>query len=337
MPVFSEFFRTLATEVYLPIEMGHSAAVWDCKAAVEMTKEWNGIDHIVLRSPQGASVRVSMHGAQVTSWRNEQGEELLFTSTKAIFKPPKAVRGGIPICFPQFGNCGVLEQHGFARNKIWTVDDNPPPLPSTDSQGKSFIDLLLKPSEEDMKGWPHSFELRLRVCLATNGDLSLISRVRNINGKAFSFSFAYHTYLSVSDISEVRIENLETLDYLDNLRQRERFTEQGDAITFESEVDRIYLSSPNVIAVLDHERKRTFVIRKEGLPDVVVWNPWEKKSKAMVDFGDEEYKQMVCVNGAVIEKPITLKPGEEWTGRLDLSVVRSTFCSDHLDFQTRGL
>lgn len=38
-------------------------------------------------------------------------------------------------------------------------------------------------------------------------------------------------------ISEVRIEGLETLDYLDNLQQRERFTEQGDALTFESEVN----------------------------------------------------------------------------------------------------
>ncbi|KAJ9188262.1 hypothetical protein P3X46_003634 [Hevea brasiliensis] len=317
--------------------MGHSAAVWDHRAAIEITKDWNGIEQVVVRNPQGASARVSLHGGQVVSWRNERGEELLFTSSKAIFKPPKAMRGGIPICFPQFGNCGSLEQHGFARNKIWTVDDNPPPLQSNDSKGKSFVDLLLKPSEEDLKCWPHSFEFRVRVLLATNGDLALISRVRNINGKPFSFSFAYHTYLSVSDISEVRIEGLETLDYLDNLCQRERFTEQGDAITFESEVDRVYLSSPNVIAVLDHERKRTFVIRKEGLPDVVVWNPWEKKSKAMVDFGDEEYKHMVCVDGAAIERPITLKPGEEWTGRLELSVVPSSFCSEHYDLQRRGL
>ena len=36
--------------------------------------------------------------------------------------------------------------------------------------------------------------------------------------------------------SEVRVEGLETLDYFDNLKGRERFTEQGDAITFESEV-----------------------------------------------------------------------------------------------------
>ncbi|XP_050203397.1 putative glucose-6-phosphate 1-epimerase [Mercurialis annua] len=316
--------------------MGHSAAIWDHKAAFEIIKDWNGIDQVVLRNPQGASARVSLHGGQVVSWRNEHGEELLFTSSKAIFKPPKAMRGGIPICFPQFGNCGSLEQHGFAKNKIWIIDENPPPLLPNDSHGKSFVDLLLKSSEEDLKSWPNSFELRLRVSLASTGDLALISRVRNINGKPFSFSFAYHTYLSVSDISEVRIEGLETLDYLDNLCRRERFTEQGDALTFESEVDRIYLSSPNAIAVLDHEKKRTFVIHKEGLPDVVVWNPWEKRSKAMMDFGDEEYKQMLCVDGAVIEKPVTLKPGEEWTGRLELSVVPSSFCSEHLDLQRRG-
>lgn len=63
----------------------------------------------------------------------------------------------------------------------------------------------------------------------------------------------------------------------------------------------------------------------------VVWNPWEKKSKAMVDFGDEEYKQMLCVDPAAIEKSITLKPGEEWTGRMELAVVPSSFCSDDLE------
>ncbi|OIW17204.1 hypothetical protein TanjilG_02493 [Lupinus angustifolius] len=310
---------------------GHnSASVWDFKAATEITKDRNGIDQVVLRNPQGASARVSLHGAQVTSWRNEQGQELLFTSSKTTFKPPKAARGGIPICFPQFGNCGSLELHGFVRNRMWVIDDNPPPLPANDSDRNTSVDLLLKSSGGDMKSWPHSFEFRLRVSLGTDGDLSLVSRVRNVNGKPFSFSFAYHTYLLVSDISEIRIEGLETLDYLDNLSQKRRITEQGDAITFESEVDRVYLSSPNVIAVLDHERKRTFLIRKEGLPDVAVWNPWVKKSKAMADFGVNEYKHMVCVDGAVIEKPVNLKPGKEWTGRLHLSFVPSSFCSERL-------
>ncbi|KAM0912608.1 hypothetical protein ACQ4PT_012696 [Festuca glaucescens] len=241
------------------------------------------------------------------------------------------MRGGIPICFPQFGNCGTLERHGFARNRMWALNEEHQPLNRSDSGSRAFVDLILKPSEEDLKCWPHCFEFRLRISLSKDGDLSLVSRIRNVSGKPFSFSFGYHTYISVSDISEVRIEGLETLDYLDNLSQRERHTEQGDAITFESEVDRVYVSSPNVIAVLDHEKKRTFVIRKEGLPDTVVWNPWEKKSKTMQDFGDEEYKQTLCVDAAAVERSITLKPGEEWTGKLELSAVPSTNCSDHLD------
>ncbi|KAL5223332.1 hypothetical protein ABZP36_028045 [Zizania latifolia] len=311
------------------MSMGHYS---EQTPGFEVTKDWNGADQVVIRSPRGASVRVSLHGGQVVSWRSERGEELLFTSSKAIFKPPKPMRGGIPICFPQFGNCGTLEQHGFARNRLWTIDDEAPPLNHTDNNCKASVDLLLKPSEDDLKCWPHCFEFRLRVSLSMDGDLSLVSRVRNVNGKPFSFSFAYHTYLSVSDISEVRIEGLETLDYLDNLSQRERFTEQGDAITFESEVDRVYVGSPSVIAVLDHEKKRTFIVRKEGLPDIVVWNPWDKKSKTMSDFGDEEYKQMLCVDAAAVERAITLKQGEEWTGKLELSAVASTNCSDHLGY-----
>ncbi|ONI16563.1 hypothetical protein PRUPE_3G106800 [Prunus persica] len=255
------------------------------KVFVERCKGANGLDKVVLREVRGSSAEVYLYGGQVTSWKNEYGEELLFVSSKATFKSPKAIRGGIPICFPQFGSHGSLEQHGFARNRFWSIDHDPPPFP-TNSGNKAFIDLILKPSEEDSKIWSHS---------------------------------------------EVRVEGLETLDYLDNLKGRERFTEQGDAITFESEVDKIYLSTPTKIAILDHERKRTFVLRKDGLPDAVVWNPWDKKAKAISDFGDDEYKHMLCVEAACVEKPITLKPGEEWRGRQELSAVPSSYCSGQLD------
>ena len=112
----------------------------------------------------------------------------------------------------------------------------------------------------------------------------------------------------------------------------------------------MYLSTPTKIAILDHEKKRTFVIRKDGLPDaglfiyssdsriyiycneciVGVWNPWDKKAKAMSDFGDEEYKHMLCVEAAAVENPITLKPGEEWKGRQQILVVHSSYCSGKL-------
>lgn len=267
----------------------------------------------------------------MTFWKSNSDQQLLFVSKKAHFKPPKAIRGGIQICFPQLGTHGVLEQHGFARNKVWSVDENPPPF--TVATSNCHIDLILKQTPEDMKIWPHSYEFRLRVALSPRGDLILTSRIRNTgsDGKPFQFTFAYHTYFSVSDISEVRVEGLETLDYFDNIQSKNRCTEQGDAVVFESEVDKIYLSAPQKIVIIDHEKKRTFVLKKDGLPDVVVWNPWDKKAKAMPDFGDEEYKSMLCVGAAAIEKPITLKPGEEWQGRQEIAAVPSSYSSGQLD------
>ncbi|KDO46138.1 hypothetical protein CISIN_1g017699mg [Citrus sinensis] len=234
--------------------------------------------------------------------------------------------------FVEFANHGSLEKHGFARSRVWSIDPDPPPF-SANSSSQACVDLILKHSEEEVKIWPHRYEFRLRITLGPGGDLMLTSRIRNTNtdGKSFAFTFAYHTYFAVSDISEVRVEGLETLDYLDNLKDKERFTEQGDAITFESEVDKVYLSTPTKIAILDHERKRTFVLRKDGLPDAVVWNPWDKKAKAMADFGDDEYKHMLCVEAACVEKPIILKPGEEWRGRQEISAVPSSYCSGQLD------
>ena len=292
-----------------------------------------GMEKVLLREPGGASAQIHLYGGHVTSWKNDKGEELLFLSSKAIFKPPKAIRGGIPVCFPQFGGFGSLEQHGFARNRMWSIDTNPPPPPSVSVTGisKPYADLILKPSDDELKIWPHNFELCQRIVLGLNGELTSIIRVRNTDSKPFTFTFALHTYLSVSDISEVRIEGLETLDYLDNLHDKERFTEQGDAITFDAEVDRIYLGTPTKIAIIDHEKKRTFVLKKEGLPDAVVWNPWEKKAKSMSDFGDDEYKHMLCVEAAAVEKSITLRPGEEWKARQEISAVPSSYCSGQLD------
>ncbi|CAN6708916.1 unnamed protein product [Malus baccata var. baccata] len=295
---------------------------------LNIVNKGDGFPRIILTEPTGSSAEVLLYGGQVVSWKNERREELLFMSSKATGKPPKAIRGGIPVCFPQFGNFGSLEQHGFAKNRLWSVDSDPSPLAPTNNQ--TSVDLILKSTEEDLKTWPRSFELRLRVSLNA-GKLTLIPRVRNTDSKTFSFTFALINYLYVSDISEVRVEGLETLDYLDNLMRRERFTEQADAITFDEEVNRVYLGTPTKIAMIDHERKRTFVLRKDGMPDAVVWNPWDKKAKTIPDLGDEDYKTMLCVDSAAIETPIFLKPSEEWKGRQELSTVSSSYCSGQLD------
>ncbi|XP_028795665.1 putative glucose-6-phosphate 1-epimerase [Neltuma alba] len=301
---------------------------------VEQCKGTNGLDKIVLREKSGHSAEVYLFGGQVTSWTTNRGEELIFVSKKADFKPPNPIRGGIQMCFPEF-TFQNREKYGFARNKLWTLDPTPE-LPSDDTH-KAFTDLILKYSEQDRWDLPHKYEYRLRVILGPDGNLTLISRIRNINlnGKPFTFSFAYNAHFCVSDVWDVRVEGFETYDYLDNLKNRERFTEQGNALTFEEEVDRVYLDIPQKIAIIDHEKKRTYVLRQEGLTDAGVWNPWDKKAKALADFGNEEYLKMVCVRPARImekgKRGVTIKPGEEWRGKLEISLVNSSYHSGQLD------
>ncbi|KAL8132477.1 putative glucose-6-phosphate 1-epimerase [Apium graveolens] len=293
-----------------------------------MISDADGSSKVILSEPTGSTAEVLLLGGHVVSWKNGRREELLYMSNKTARKSPKGTRGGIPMCFPQFGNLGLPEQQGLAKNRLWQVDNDPSPL--TPASNQSTVDLIFKSTEEDLKSWPHRFELRLRISVSAE-KLILIPRVRNVDSKAFPFMFALRNYFSVSDISEVRVEGLETLDYLDNLLRGDRYTEQADAITFDGEIDRVYLSTPTKIAIIDHEKKRTIVLRKEGMADAVVWNPWDKKAKALPDIGDDDYKTMLRVDSAAIETQIVLKPFEEWKGRQELCTVSSSYCSGQLD------
>ncbi|XP_055817320.1 putative glucose-6-phosphate 1-epimerase [Solanum dulcamara] len=290
----------------------------------------DGFPRVLLSEPGGSSAEVLLYGGQVASWKNERGEELLFRSTKPLAKSPNATRGGVSVSLSQFGTTGKVLQHGLVRQNLWSLDSSPLHLSSSGSQ--SSIDLIFQPIGKDLKTNPSSFELRLHVSLGP-GRLTLIPSVKNTDNKSFSFIFGLCNDLSVSDISEVRIEGLETLDYLDCLLRQERFTDQADAITFDGEVHRVYLSTPPKIAIIDHGKKRTFVLRKEGLQDTVLWNPWDKVSKVLPDFGMEDYKIMMLVDSTTFEKPIVLKPHQEWKCCQEIVTVSSSYCSGQLDPQ----
>lgn len=285
----------------------------------ERTKGINGLEKIIVRDRRGRSFEVYLYGGQVTSWKNEKGEELLFMSTKAIFQPPTPIRGGIPVLFPQYASTGPLPSHGFVRQRFWEIDTNPPHLPSHRSSG-AHVDLILKASEADLKIWPHKYVYRLRVALGHGGDLILTPRIRNSDVKPFNFTFGFHPYFSVSDISKIQVEGLQNLDYLDQQKNRTRFTDHAKFITFNSQLDRLYLRTPNKIRIVDHEKKKTIVVRKAGQADTVVWNPWDKK---VSDLGVEDYRRFVAVEPVAVEKPIILKPGQEWKAIVHLSVVPS--------------
>jgi len=117
---------------------------------------------VVLKHTAGSSAEIYLNGGHVTSFKNSKGEELIFMSTKAIFKEGKAIRGGIPVCWPQFGP-GELPQHGFARSSLWKINVDETKVDP--KSGSVVLSILLEDSEETKKVWPHCFSVKYNITL----------------------------------------------------------------------------------------------------------------------------------------------------------------------------
>jgi glucose-6-phosphate 1-epimerase len=278
---------------------------------VRVSSGRGNLPRVELAFDEGNTAEVYLNGCHVTSWRN-QGSEVLFLSQCSHFETGKAIRGGIPLVFPQFGS-GLLPQHGFARNNVWTLSSSR----LTDA-GEVEAVFVLKDSDATRELWDHEFRLE---CILTLGkQLAMELRVQNIRSDSFEFTTALHTYFAISDIKEVRIDGLKGVEFLDSLKGRERFTELNRSVRFDREVDRVYLQTPDTLQIVDEGGGRRIRIVTTGFPDAVVWNPWIEKAKRMEDFGDDEFPKMVCVEAGFIGKAVSLKSKEVWSGRQTLYV-----------------
>lgn len=256
----------------------------------------------------GASAEVTTHGAHVVSFVSGD-KEVLFVSRKAIFEPPKAIRGGIPICFPQFSDFGpCTQQHGFARNSSFQVESKSP----------SSVVLVLRGAEIQHEEFPYRFVLR--ICVEIKGG-ALVQRVQVVNEEEnvpFEFSFAFHTYFRVGNVDGVKLIGLQGCRYLDSLCDRKECVEDTEEMRFgDKEVDRIYLNSPSSLTLVDEGNRTCRMTQSESLRDVVVWNPYIDKSRSMKDLDDDEWKAFVCAEAAQTGSGmVTLKPGESWSGEI---------------------
>ena len=238
----------------------------------------------------------------------------------------------------------LSQQHGFARNLEWSLLGEEEAEGPGAEAGGAALELQLCNSEATFAtGWPYAFCLRLRVALSASGELSMRLRATNRGASPFSFTAALHTYFAVQDVnglvngsgqrSWATVRGLAGSDYLDSLQGRKRCTETHPQVGFAAETDRIYLgvlskevqvcqwSEPSPSAAGENAPVRSVRIRASGgLRDAVVWNPWVAKSKAMADFGDDEFRRMVCVEAAAVT-PQALGPGESWEGEQRLSVA----------------
>lgn len=289
-------------------------------ATTRATTLEGGLSGARLRSATGCTSEVYRHGAHVASWRDAEGEDIIFLSSRAVFKPPKAIRGGIPLCFPQFSDLGPLaQQHGFARNEQWQHVD-PPDVRDEDGAN---VTMRLVASDATRAVWPHEFVATFAVRLVGD-EMHTSLTVRNTDATPFEFTVALHTYFAVGDIARASVIGLENARYLDSLDGRVEKTDSDKAVVFEREVDRIYRNTPDVLTVVDAGNDRSIVITKTNLPDAIVWNPWVEKSLNTSDLGDLDYKSFLCVEAAATATPVALEPGAEWTCGQVLRVVKKT-------------
>lgn len=223
-------------------------------------------------------------------------------SPSATFMHGLAIRGGIPVIFPQFGARGSGIRHGFARLRDW--------LPHPPRTGVSQVCLRLHEDNESLRIWPHRFEAGLEVRLLDDA-LSVSLTILNCGNEDFEFSAALHTYLRVADVGRATILGLGGHRYLDETRSGEQQI-QGQALEIHGQVDRVYPDGPNSVILMDGDD--AIRIHSEGFTDTVIWNPGGELAATMPDLGPGNHTHFVCVEAAVVARPIHLAPGATWRG-----------------------
>ncbi len=259
-----------------------------------------------------ASALISIYAGQILSYKPVgEKEDFLFTSENAFFQNGKAIKGGIPICWPWFGAAqesienSQLPNHGFVRDHYWSVV-----LAEKIKNGDTKIKLEFVDTEETRKMWPYQFHLSLEIYIGESLTLELLTK--NTGNEAFIMTEALHTYFNVGDAAQVEVLGLEKTEYLDKSQDFIKVCQIG-AIKLSKETDRIHVDVEHDLTIKDPVFNRTINIVSLGNKNVVVWNPWEKGSKEIIDLEKEDYKRFVCVEIANAAADIVeLSPGEEF-------------------------
>lgn len=270
------------------------------------------MEKIRLQARDGASAEILTQGAHVCSWIPANGEEQLFLSKKSEFCEGVAIRGGVPIVFPQFSNLGPLPKHGFARTANWHLVRS-----GQIEQGAAQAVFELKQTAASLAIWPHAFRAELVVTIAEQS-LQLDFSVENHGDAELSFQSALHTYFQVNDIHTTRLHGLQGLRYRDTVTNVDDCVQAEEVLTIAAETDRIYADLTADVHI--EQAHQVLQIRQAGFSDAVVWNPWLEKTAQISDLESHAYQHMVCVEAASIMQPVVLAPGQVWAGMQLMSV-----------------
>jgi len=277
-----------------------------------------------VRTPHGEAC-VSEQGAHLLRYRPTDQPPLVWLSEQAEFRLGESPRGGVPVCWPWFGdlarNPHIVRaeaadmddppKHGVARTLLWNLTSQ-----STDAEGATLVFTLDLP--EGLDGWRHSARAALTMRFDTAVTLSLTTLNRGTG--PLSMTQALHTYFAVSDVHAVSVDGFDGTHYIDTLDDwREK--PQAGAIRFTGETDRIYQGFAGHAVIHDPGWQRTIHIHTQGSASAIVWNPWIDKARRLTQFDDEAWRGMLCIETArAAADLLTLEPGEAHTLSVRLTV-----------------
>ena len=272
--------------------------------------DFHGLPALRLALPEGDAVVVARHGAQVLSWTSG-GAERLYLSPQALMDGHSAIRGGVPICFPQFNQRGTLPKHGFVRNMAWQPENG------RENNGHALA-LVLHDNDATRAFWPHAFRAELRVSLKERS-LRMTLTVDNTGPGPWTFAAALHTYLRVDEIADVRLEGLQGASRWDAVRD-DRHVEMAPVLRFDGEFDSVYAAPARGLRL--HQPGGSLdITQSASCTETVVWNPGALLSAKLADLPDDGYRHMLCVEAARIDEPVQLQAGAQWKGWQELTLA----------------
>lgn len=287
-------------------------------------EEHNGLVRAVVTTP-AASAAVYLHGAHLTDWQPTGEEPVLFMSAKSAFQNDKAIRGGVPVIFPWFGDRHDGHPgpaHGFARTAPWEV--------GFVALVGDELHLTLTLAANDLSRKLGFDKFRVAYQIVVGKTLTLQFTVANDGEAPLVFEEALHTYFAVKDARQSSVSGLGGTVYFDKRDpdgegQPTRKVQEEDVLAMTRDTDRLYIDTAATCVIDDQAGERTITVAKSNSLTTVVWNPWEELTAKLADMDPEGWVGMLCVETAnAAANSVSLAPGAVHTMRAVVTVERTS-------------
>lgn len=288
--------------------------------AVTFSKNDQGLTYAIISSAL-CNAKIFLQGAHVAEWCPVSEKPVLFLSEKSSFSRGKAIRGGVPLIFPWFGQRASNHissrtdgpSHGFARTSEWKI------VRTAIENDDVCLSLMLEANDTSRELGYDKFRVVYDVVLGQK--LKLRLTVENQSDKEIFFEEALHSYFAVGDARQIQIKGLADTEYFDKTDGFKKKRQEENVLSLTAETDRPYVDTTAVVEIHDPVLGRRITVEKQNSKTTVVWNPWSDLTAKLADMDPAGWLQMVCIETAnALHNGITLGPGDPHTMLARISV-----------------